>query len=194
MKHFTKLALSSLVLLSILWACNQTDVQRMVPDPADRVASTHQLSTKTASSNAEIYLDRETPFAFVTSVSEGNNLKVFDRAVLDLPEIKEGLAMVDFYDAAVEKAGYSLDEPYTLVAINFYGYLLGLELPNAYIQTLDGHQNFQKTTCNCTEPGVCWKELFRGTYARLKDCYRILNCSAKACQLKTVSDDPPGNV
>ncbi|MEO1808486.1 MAG: hypothetical protein AAFU33_27010, partial [Bacteroidota bacterium] len=116
------------------------------------------------------------------------------RTVMDLPEIKEGLAMIDFHDKAVQKGGYDLESPSTLVAINFYGYLLGLDLPKAYIQTLDGHQNFQKTTCNCTEKGVCWKEVLRGTYARLKDCFGVFNCSAKSCQLKTVSDDPPGNV
>ncbi|MEL6626105.1 MAG: hypothetical protein AAFY70_02355 [Bacteroidota bacterium] len=133
------------------------------------------------------FIDLNQGVAVVTSEEEAENLLDYDPSMLALGEVQEGLQLLKLHQVAILNGDYDVREPSRTIAFNFYGTLIGVNLPISYIQTLENHGSFKNVSCFCRNGRI-------GCILRGDGTGGIWICSGDGCSscAMIVEDDSPG--
>jgi hypothetical protein len=130
------------------------------------------------------FVDLTQGISFVKSHETAKKLLPFHAALLKMPEVQQGLETLKLHHVAFATGGHSLEGPSRIVGLNLYGTLVGMKLPESYIQTMEDATLLQEVNCYCeSAPSGC-------VMINSGDVYI---CGGYGCKVCTIEVSDPGD-
>ncbi|MCI4669786.1 MAG: hypothetical protein MRZ79_16750 [Bacteroidia bacterium] len=187
MKNIFQIFACLLAMAMTVYACTMQESQEVAQTAS--TSNLDPLQSVTQAGTEGYKLNTDNPFSFVSSSNELEGLPELAPEIFAMEEVATGLSIIASHEAAIASGNHNMEGPTKLIAVNFYGYVFGMELPLSYISTLPGNVDFREIYCQCNK----LQQIQQCQKLRLPDFPSTYVCykgSCPKCEMKERKEDP----